>query len=262
MMMVNMEHSPPGPAPGRRGIQSVETGLRVLAALAASTGPSTLTSLGTRSGLSPSQTHRYLQSLVATGMAVQDSSSRYDLGPGVIRIGVAALARLNAFSRAEAALEQFVEDTGRTALMSVWGEAGAVCVRWLPGRPPVITCVGVGSVMPLLFSATGRVFLGFLTPQELAGPLAAALAEPIVAPDIEAIRRKVRATMAEMLNDDVTPGLRSVAAPIFDLQGRTTIVATSVAAPVTPIEQDAQVRERLLLACREATEEAGGTWPR
>ncbi len=89
------------PPSARRGIRSVETGLRVLAALGATGGPSTLTSLGARVGLSPSQTHRYLQSLVAAGMAVQDASARYDLGPAVIRIGVAALARMNCFARAE-----------------------------------------------------------------------------------------------------------------------------------------------------------------
>lgn len=239
----------------------METGLRVLAALAASAGPSTLTSLGVRSGLSPSQTHRYLQSLVASGMAVQDPSSRYDLGPGVIRIGVAALARLNTFARAEAALARFVEDTGRTVMLSVWGEAGAVCVRWLPGRPPVVTSLGVGSIMPLLFSATGGVFLSYLSPQELAGPLAAAMAEPVVVPDLEAIRRQVRETMTSSVDQQVFPGLRAVAAPIFDLQGRASMVATAIASPAAPREHDEMVTKRLLAACREATEEAGGTWP-
>jgi DNA-binding IclR family transcriptional regulator len=258
-----MERSQPTPRPNssRRGIQSVETGLRVLAALAASVGPSTLTSVGARSGLSPSQTHRYLQSLMASGMAVQDASSRYDLGPGVIRIGVAVLARLKPFARAEAALDRFVEETGRTVMISVWGEAGAVCVRWLPGHPPVVTSAGVGSVMPLLFSATGRVFLSYLSPQELSGPLAAAMAEPVVVPDLDAIRATVRVSMTAHIDQQMFPGLRAVAAPIFDLQGRASMVATAIASPAAPRENDAMVAQRLLAACREATEEAGGTWP-
>jgi DNA-binding IclR family transcriptional regulator len=263
IVIAEMERSreTPRPASPRRGIQSVETGLRVLTALAASTGPSTLTSIGARSGLAPSQTHRYLQSLVASGMAVQNSSSRYDLGPGVIRIGIAALARLNTFARAEAALGRFVEDTGRTVMLSVWGEAGAVCVRWLPGHPPVVTSLGVGSVMPLLFSATGRVFLSYLSPQELAGPLSAAMAERVVLPDIDAVRGAVRATMTAFIDQQVFPGLRAVAVPIFDLQGRASMVATAIASPSAPLEHDAAVAQRLLAACRTATEEAGGTWP-
>ena len=252
----------PGAGKSRRGIQSVETGLRVLASLAASGGPVPLTALGVRAGLSPSQTHRYLQSLVASGMAVQDASSRYDLGPGVIRIGIAALARLNAFSRAEAAVQRFVEETGRTGLLSVWGEAGPVCVRWFPGRPSVVTNLGVGSVMPLLFSATGRVFLAFLTEQELEGPLAAAQTEAATPIDIEPIRKSVRETLLGANDDTVFVGVRTLASPIFDLQGRPSLVATTVATNAFPRDRDAAVADRLRAACRAATIEAGGVWPR
>jgi DNA-binding IclR family transcriptional regulator len=255
------KHEASGPSTSRRGIQSVETGLRVLAALAASGGPAPLTALGVRAGLSPSQTHRYLQSLVVSGMAVQDATSRYDLGPGVIRIGIAALARLNAFARAEAAMQRFVEETGRTSLLSVWGEAGAVCVRWYPGRPAVVANVGVGSVMPLLFSATGRVFLTFLSAQEVAGPLAAAKAETATPPDLEAIRASVRQSLTAESDDTLFVGLRAMAAPIFDLQGRPSAVATAVATAAIPRGRDAEVAERLRAACRDATREAGGVWP-
>jgi DNA-binding IclR family transcriptional regulator len=246
----------------RRGIQSVETGLRVLAALAASGGPAPLTALGVRAGLSPSQTHRYLQSLVVSGMAVQDAASRYDLGPGVIRIGIAALSRLNAFSRAEAAMQSFVEETGRTGLLSVWGEAGAVCVRWFPGRPVVLAAnIGLGAVMPLLYSATGRVFLTFLSPPELEGPLAAACADSRALPDLETIRSAVRRTLTADSDETMFAGLRTMAAPIFDMQGRAAAVATAIATDGIPRSQDAAVAERLRAACRDATIEAGGAWP-
>jgi DNA-binding IclR family transcriptional regulator len=245
----------------RRGIQSVETGLRVLAALAAAGGPAPLTAIGVRAGLSPSQTHRYLQSLVASGMAVQDVTSRYDLGPGVIRIGIAALARLNAFSRAEAAILRFVEETGRTGLLSVWGELGPVCVRWFPGRPAVVTSLGVGSVMPLLFSATGRVFLAFLTPQEVEGPLAAAMAEAATQNDLGPICRTVREQLLAASDEAVFVGVRTLASPIFDLQGRVSMVATTIATNAFPRERDAEVADRLRAACRSATVEAGGVWP-
>jgi DNA-binding IclR family transcriptional regulator len=241
----------------RRGIRSVETGLRVLAALGAAGGPSTLTSLGARVGLSPSQTHRYLQSLVAAGMAVQDASARYDLGPAVIRIGVAALARMNCFARAEAALARFVEETGWTGLLAVWGEAGPVCVRWLPGRPPVVTSLGVGSVLPLLHSAAGQVFLAFLTPNELAAPLAELPANG----EAEAIARRVRARLLAVQSNSALPGLRAIAAPIFDLQGRLNFVAGGLATRAIPDEADGQVTERLRHACREATLASGGKWP-
>lgn len=245
----------------RRGIQSVETGLRVLAALAAADGPSTLTSIGLRSGLSPSQTHRYLQSLMGSGMAVQDASSRYDLGPAVIRIGIAAVARLNSFSRAEDMLRRFAEDTGWTVSLSVWGESGPVCVRWLPGHPPVVTSMTVGSRLPLLFSAAGWVFLTFISESELSGPLGAALAETSHLPNLQEIRDSVLRTLVAEIEPPTLPGLRSIAAPIFDLQGRVLVVATAMCPSAYGRANEPTVVARFRAACRDATISGGGIWP-
>src|SRR4051794_9186131 len=72
----------------RRGIQSVETGLHVLTALAACGGPAPRSAVAQRAGVSPSQAHRYLSSLMAAGMAKQDPISRfYDLDAGASRLG-------------------------------------------------------------------------------------------------------------------------------------------------------------------------------
>ena len=250
------------PSNARRGIQSVEIGLRVLTALAAAAGPSTLSAIGVRCGLSPPQTHRYLQSLLAAGMAVQGSDARYDLGPGVIRIGIAALARLDSFRRIETALQRFVEDTGRTVALSVWGEAGPVCVRWLPGRPPVMANVSVGTSPPLLYSATGRVFMALLSEQELSGPLAVARASSADPPDLAASLQTVHRSLTCTMKPPIFGGVRATAAPVFDMQGRVHVVAAALAATMFPESSDDAAAHRLLAACREATEALGGVWPR
>src|SRR5262245_29841347 len=83
----------------RRGIQSVDVGFRVLAALAAEPEAAALGAIAKRAALSPSQAHRYLASLIASGMAVQNAASgRYELGPQAIQIGLAALARTDVFA--------------------------------------------------------------------------------------------------------------------------------------------------------------------
>lgn len=242
------------PRAARRGVQSVEIGLRVLRALAAAEGPSTLTSLSARSGLPPSQAHRYLQSLIATGMAVQDATARYDIGPGVIRLGVAALSRTNMLGAAEAALTRFVEATGWTSLLAVWGATAPVCVRWFPGRPAVMTSFGIGSVLPLA-SAAASIFRAFLP----AGELAAANVPPLP----EEVARQIHDSGTAQQDSVVSPGLRAVAAPIFDLQGRVTMVAVAIAAngDMPPRNGEERVTERLRAACRVATLEAGGSWP-
>jgi len=248
----------------RRGIQSVETGLHLLAALAACGGPVPLSAVAQRAGVSPSQAHRYLSSLMAAGMAKQDpGSGLYDLDAGAIRLGLAALARLDVFARADATFLEFARATGRTCLLAVWGDAGATVVRWYPGNPPVITSLAIGSVMPLLRSATGRVFFAFgdrdVMDVEARRALEADRADAPI--DLDAIRREVRAAGGAQVDNTLIPGLRAAAAPVFDLQGRLAVVATAMATPAFDPKGDARAVAALHAACREVTEAIGGRWP-
>ena len=247
----------------RRGIQSVETGMRVLAALAAGAGPQSLTAIGARAGISPSQTHRYLQSLMGSGMAVQDSSARYDLGPAAIAIGLAALSRLDVFARADAAMLQFTTETGRTALLCVWGQAGAVVVRWFPGQPALHTSIAIGSILPLLHSAAGHVFLAYLAEGETAEMVRRERGEDhtVLQQDLAGLRGRVRGQLHATGTSLLSPGLRQIAAPVFNLQGRLSMVAAALASDAFAVEEDEAVAARLLAACRLATESAGGVWP-
>lgn len=252
------------PVAQRRGIQSLETGLQVLSALAACGGPAPLSAVAQRSGVSPSQAHRHLSSLMAAGMAKQDpGSGMYDLDAGAIRLGLAALARLDVFARADTAFAAFTRATGRTCLLAVWGEAGATVVRWFPGNPPVITSLAIGSVMPLLRSATGRVFFAFGDRAPMDAQARHALeAERADAPvDLDAIRREVRAAVCAWVDNTLIPGLRAAAVPVFDLQGRVAVVATAMASSAFDPAHDAGVGAALHAACREVTEAIGGRWP-
>jgi DNA-binding IclR family transcriptional regulator len=247
-----------------RGIQSVETGLHLLAALAACGGPVPLSAVAQRAGVSPSQAHRYLSSLMAAGMAKQDpNSSLYDLDAGAIRLGLAALARLDVFARADATFMEFARTTGRTCLLAVWGDAGATVVRWYPGNPPVITSLAIGSVMPLLRSATGRVFFAYGDRETMDAEAGRVLeTDRADAPvDLEAIRREVCAAGGAQVDSTLIPGLRAAAAPVFDLQGRLAVVATAMATPAFDPKGDAEAIAALHTACREVTEAIGGRWP-
>src|SRR4051812_32281114 len=247
----------------RRGIRSVETGLHVLAALAACGGSVPLSAVAQRASVSPSQAHRYLSSLMAAGMAKQDpGSGLYDLDAGAIRLGLAALARLDVFTRADATFVEFARATGRTCLLAVGGDAGAPVVRWYPGTPPVITSLAIGSVMPLLRSATGRVFFAFSDREAMDAEARRALkSDRADAPvDLETIRREVRAAGGAQVDNMLIPGLRAAAAPVFDLQGRLAVVATAMATPAFDPKGDAEAVEALHVACREVTEAIGGRW--
>jgi DNA-binding IclR family transcriptional regulator len=252
-------------APGRRGIQSVTTGFRVLAALAAEPESATLGTIAARAKLSASQAHRYLASLIASGMAHQDAASgRYNLGPQAIQIGLAALARTDVFAEADPAIADFVRKTGRTTLIAALGPLGPTIVRWHAGRVPVSTSLSVGAMLPLLGSATGHVFLSFMADDEAEGAIAhlAPGAAHRRTRDIAAIRKRVRAAMSASVDELLIPGLRATAVPILDIQDRAALVVTVMATPAFARRDDNAVIETLKNTCKQLTERIGGRWPK
>jgi DNA-binding IclR family transcriptional regulator len=202
----------------RRGIQSVEIGVRVIEALRTSDGPLTLSELARRSGVPASNCHRYLVSFTRTGFIVQNPlTTRYDFGPALLQAGLAAMSRLDPIQIGNEALAELVQRTEKSALLAVWTDRGAVIVRWLSGREVVRTNLSIGSTMPLLTSATGSVFLAYLPrlqTKDIADREHKAGAE-----DPNKIVERVRATGLGQVIDRHIPGLSAASAPILDNNG-------------------------------------------
>lgn len=248
----------------RKGIQSVEIGMGVLDALVRLGRPSTLTEIAKASDMSVSQAHRYLASFVNTGFLRQDpATTLYDLHSGALRLGLAAMARLDVFEQASQIAQELVEATGRTLQLAVWADLGPTVVRWYPGSPPIYTTLTIGSRLPLTQSATGKVFLAFQNETFVSDVLQRELVRdrtdgPI---DIDAIRRQVRRELIAGVDGTTVPGLRALAGPVFNLQGQLVLVVSVIASQSFKTDEDAAVREQLLNACREITHRLGGRWP-
>src|SRR5437764_12313723 len=157
----------------RRGIQSVDTGIRLLEVLERADGPLALKDLSAQAELDPSSAHRYLASFVRSGLVRQDADSRYDFGPLALHIGLAAVRRIDPVQVAEQALPPLVAQTGYTALLSVWSHRGPTAIHWQRSRNPFVTNLGLGSVLPISRSATGAVLVAFL-PETVTGDAIAA----------------------------------------------------------------------------------------
>lgn len=243
----------------RRGIQSVEIGLRVLQALARLDQAASLSAIAQASGVSASQAHRYLVSLTAAGMAQQDAASgRYDLGPAALQLGLGALARIDAFKVTDKAIADFVQASGWTVQIAAFGPQGPTIVRWHMGRPAVMTSFTVGSVLPMLFSATGQVFTAYLPPAETALLIERDQAQgQVTYPDVQELRQRVRAARGATAEGTMVPGLRAFAFPIFDIQGRPILSATALRPDAFSREDDAGVLAELARVCGEISRQLG-----
>ena len=177
-------------------------------------------------------------------------------------LGLAALARTDTLKAAETAISDFVHRTGRTVQLCALGPLGPTVVRWFSGVPPVVTSLSIGSVLPLLYSATGHVFLAFAANSEVAPLIERELAHDAVARvDIKALKEKVRKQGFASVSGTVVPDLRAAAFPIFDLQGRPVLSATVIGSRATEARSDPKIWAELGAICSEISKNLGGHAP-
>lgn len=208
----------------RKGIQSVEHAARVLNALISVRSALPLKTIAASAGMSASMAHRYLASLIRVDLVRQEpGTSLYDFGPMAARLGLAAIDRLDHVERADENLRALTSELHIDGHISIWGDFGPTIVRIRQANSPILTNLRLGRTLPLLGSASGRVFLAHL-PSELTQSLLETemrrLPDLLEArQDLDASNRHVREHGYAWIDGTVVPGLRAIAAPILDVQG-------------------------------------------
>ena len=148
----------------RKGIQSLETGFRILDFLVKAGQPVALKGIAQGTGLSPSSINFYLVSLIKIGAAIQDSrSGYYGLGPYAVQLGLAGLEQFDLFAVSRDRLLMLANRVGHSVFLGVWGNHGPTIIYRADGiHSRSIFELRVGSVLPVLRSALGRLFLTHL----------------------------------------------------------------------------------------------------
>lgn len=227
------------PRERRQRVQAAETGMAVLKGLADLGGRASLTALSTHVQEPPAKVHRYLASLAEEGLVSQDAGTQqYFLGPEAIRIGMAAMRQADPIRAAEPALVRLRETLEITCFIAVMGNKGPTIVRFEEPGLPVTVNVRVGSVLPLLWSATGRAFLAYLderavqamASEELSHASPEQRASLAGKDPIEALRQAVRKAGCASVRDTNLRGISAVSAPLHDHTGRVCAVLTALGA--------------------------------
>jgi DNA-binding IclR family transcriptional regulator len=244
------------------GIQALDAALRVLAEMGKAKGPATLSDIARACDMPPSKVHRYLASFQQAGLVEQaERSGRYDLGRGAALLGLSAIARHDFVNRASDGLAELSTTTGLSSLLSVWGNEGATVIRWERASSPAVTSMGLGTTLPLLKSATGRVFLAFAPRAPLQTMLEAeirlAQRNPNLFPDITPTDKGIadlnaatRARGYAFVDGRFIPGLVAIAAPILDWQNEAQAVVTLVGTDPAAALPDSTQLAGLLAFCK------------
>lgn len=228
-------------APETRGNSTIVIGARLLGVVGGFDGPTTLTRIAAAADMSPSRAYRYLRGLLDSGLISQDGvSGRYDLGPEVLRLGLAAISRIDPVRLAIAALPDLTEKTGLVSTLTVWGSFGPTVIRCEHATLSVPIRIREGIVLPLLSTAAGNLFLTYEAPS-LTGPLLEREIEDWNAshPKGRAITEKrIEEMRADVLKRGITraigerkPDHANLAAPVFGRDGKLELTLTLIGVP-------------------------------
>jgi DNA-binding IclR family transcriptional regulator len=248
----------------RRGINSVEIGIRILEIVVELKTPSSLKNITELSDMSTSQVHRYLSSLVNCGLLRQEANSGlYDLGLKSLNIGLSALSRIDPISIISSATHYFSRQLGHTCLLSIWSINGPIIINWFSGSPPVYTTLTIGSVMPVTTSATGKVFMSFLQNKTIEPFLKSEGGKLSLENNKELLksRDEIRSSGISAVKGSLITGLRAYASPVFGPQNVLIATLTVIASERDERSEDEKISTELLSLCQSLTNELGGQWP-
>ena len=252
---------------GKHGVQSLEIGMGIVRAMVTGQRSMMLKDIAAAAGMPASKAHRYLVSLIRAGMVEQDSmTSRYNLGPFALNIGLVAIDRLDRVRLGLSAIVELRDTINETTALAVWGETGPVIVRWERPRRPITVNVVTGTSLSLLSTASGRVFAAWL-PKAFVDPLIAKELK-IKAPsylktrsDVETMLEKIRADgVASISGQYMVKGVEAAAAPVFNFKNEITMTVVVVGVEgMIDLNQNSQVLAELKRSARELSARLGAT---
>src|SRR5690606_9909599 len=124
-----------------------------------------LRDLAARAGMTPAKANPYLVSLIRVGLVQQDATTgHYELGPFALQMGLVGLQRSNPVRIALPYVNALADEVGHTLGIAVLGSHGPTMIHIREARYPVHVNMRNGTVMSMLHTATGRVFVAWLQP--------------------------------------------------------------------------------------------------
>ena len=224
-------------APTSRGVQSIDTGGRILRVLVEANGPTKLRDIAAALDVSPAQLHPYLVSFRNMQMVEQTERGTYQLGPFALHLGLSRLRNQNAYRDTIARIGDLSDSLGLMITVSVWGTHGPTITYVQEYASRIHANVQVGGLYNMTVTATGRVFAAFLATSMTRPVIQSELADnefqrrALFEVDEATYFRSVeetRKTGYAITRDMPIPGVSAVAAPLFDHTGAMQLCVTAI----------------------------------
>lgn len=212
----------------RNFITSLSRGLSILEAFDPANPIMGITDMGRKTGLSKSTVFRLVHTLRSLGYIIPvGEENKYTLGPKVLGLGFAVLSSLELREVAQPYLTDLSRQIGETVNLAVLDGWKLIYVERIKTQQIVNINLHVGSRLELYNTAMGRVLAAFQNEDWIPRYLNYLKQLPEAeqywrdnAKKFLKILEEVRKNNFAINNEELTPGLRSVAAPVRNKEGK------------------------------------------
>lgn len=209
-------------------VEAFARGLTVIRAFSLSHLALSVSDVAAATKLARPTTRRLLLTLESLGY-VRSLDGMYELTPKVLELGTAYINARGMWDIARPHLESLVAKTKESSSMSQLDGSDIVYTARVAVPKIIGLSVQIGTRFPAYATSMGRVLLSELTPKELDAVVKKPSASGVV-PRAKFVRKELDASLAEirkrgwaMSDEQLSLGIRSIAAPVRDSRG--TIVA-------------------------------------
>ncbi len=208
-----------------RPVGTVQRAIAVLHTLAESPVDLGNNEIARRTGINMSTVSRLLSTLARDELVSRvDTTGYFRLGPRLVELGNAALARVDVRERCRPYLEALTEATGETSTLSLPYQDGTITVDFVPSPASVRSVAELGRPSIAHATATGKIRLAF-TNAEIPTELTSFTARTIT--DRRTLQTQLRAIREQGWAQAVgerEDGLNAIAGPVLSPIGLTAIL--------------------------------------
>ncbi|WIM67183.1 IclR family transcriptional regulator [Corynebacterium breve] len=247
-------------------VQSLSRGLAVIRTFDRQHPRQTLAQVAEATGLARATARRFLHTLVAEGYADTDGSEFW-LTPSVLELGYAYMSSLGLPAIAQPHLEKLSRTIDESCSLSLLDGHDVVYVGRVPVRKIMTVNITIGTRFPAHAASMGRVLLAYLPPAELDEYFATsrrkALTPRTIVDEVElrAVFEQIRKDGWAVVDQELEPGLRSLAAPVFNGDNEV-VAAVNISTQAAVHEQDElfdTFLPELLATCRAISNDIATT---
>lgn len=231
-------------------VQSLEKGLKVIAAFDAENAQMTLTEVSKKVDLTRANARRILLTLQHLGFVQTEDGKQFSLSPKVLSLGYSYLSSLPFQELAKPYLKALAEEVNESCSMSVLDGYDIVYVARVQTNRIMTISLAIGTRLPVYATSMGRVLLAGLPEAEMKDFLKGVKAEQLTPNTITASEKLIERVQLvkergwALADQELEIGVRSIACPIKDKNGKT-IAALNISGHASRVSKDEMLEKFL-----------------